>query len=163
MVGKNFLVHKALSEAENSAFQEKTVLHKLNASSGTVAQTSKIHTLASCLFCQLVLSLNAEISAMAPNIRKVDIIALKVLQNRLNLYNEFFNRIYANYVQFWFRRFRSGIFDIKVTPRTGRPVVENVDKTTEIIEIDRHVGDRSIAQKLKINHKTVLSYLRKVE
>ncbi|GFU68181.1 histonelysine Nmethyltransferase SETMARlike [Trichonephila clavipes] len=44
----------------------------------------------------------------------------------------------ANYVLFWFRRFRSGIFDVKDAPRTGRPVVENVDKITEIIEIDRH-------------------------
>ncbi|GFW02491.1 histone-lysine N-methyltransferase SETMAR [Trichonephila clavipes] len=30
--------------------------------------------------------------------------------------------ITANYVQFWFRRFRSGIFDVKDAPRTGRPV-----------------------------------------
>ncbi|GFV70234.1 histone-lysine N-methyltransferase SETMAR [Trichonephila clavipes] len=55
----------------------------------------------------------------------------------------------ANYVQFWFRRFRSGIFDIKDAPRTGRPVVKNVDKITEIIEVDRLVGSRSIAQGLK--------------
>ncbi|GFU21395.1 histone-lysine N-methyltransferase SETMAR [Trichonephila clavipes] len=68
----------------------------------------------------------------------------------------------ANYVQFWFRRFRSGIFDVKVAPRTGRPVVENVDKITEIIEVDRHVSSRSIAQELKISHKTVLNHLRKV-
>ncbi|GFT02595.1 histone-lysine N-methyltransferase SETMAR [Trichonephila clavipes] len=27
----------------------------------------------------------------------------------------------ANYVQFWFRRFRSRIFDVKDAPRTGRP------------------------------------------
>ncbi|GFT31651.1 histone-lysine N-methyltransferase SETMAR [Trichonephila clavipes] len=45
----------------------------------------------------------------------------------------------GNYVQFWFRRFRSGIFEIKDAPRTGRPVVENVYKITEIIEVDRHV------------------------
>ncbi|GFV68158.1 histone-lysine N-methyltransferase SETMAR [Trichonephila clavipes] len=68
----------------------------------------------------------------------------------------------ANYVQFWFRRFRSGIFDVKDAPRTGRPVVENVNKITEIIEVDRHVSSRSIAQELKINHETVLSHLRKV-
>ncbi|GFW76604.1 histone-lysine N-methyltransferase SETMAR [Trichonephila clavipes] len=68
----------------------------------------------------------------------------------------------ANYIQFWFRRFRSSIFDFKETPRTGRPVVENVDKITEIIEVDRHVSSRSIAQVLKIDHKTVLSHLRKV-
>ncbi|GFW82997.1 histone-lysine N-methyltransferase SETMAR [Trichonephila clavipes] len=43
-----------------------------------------------------------------------------------------------------------------------RPVVENVNKTTEIIEIDRHVSSRRITQKLKIDHKTVLNHLRKV-
>ncbi|GFV11901.1 hypothetical protein TNCV_1217761 [Trichonephila clavipes] len=41
----------------------------------------------------------------------------------------------TNYVQCWFHRFRSGIFDVKDAPRTGRPVVEYVDKTEEIIEI----------------------------
>ncbi|GFU27690.1 histone-lysine N-methyltransferase SETMAR [Trichonephila clavipes] len=68
----------------------------------------------------------------------------------------------ANYVQFWFCRFRSGIFDVKDAPRPGRPVVENIDKITEIIEVDRHVSSRNITQELKINHKAVLSYLRKV-
>ncbi|GFT68403.1 histone-lysine N-methyltransferase SETMAR [Trichonephila clavipes] len=47
-------------------------------------------------------------------------------------------------------------------PRTGRPVVENVDKITEIIEVDRHVSSPDIAQELKIDHKTVLNHLRKV-
>ncbi|GFU20947.1 histone-lysine N-methyltransferase SETMAR [Trichonephila clavipes] len=68
----------------------------------------------------------------------------------------------VSYVQLWFRRFRSVIFDVKDAPHTGRPVVENVDKITEIIEVDRHVSSRSIAQELKIDHKTVLSHLRKV-
>ncbi|GFT14640.1 histone-lysine N-methyltransferase SETMAR [Trichonephila clavipes] len=67
----------------------------------------------------------------------------------------------SNYVQFWFRRFRSGIFGVKVAPRTGKHVVENVDKITEIIEVYRHVSSRSIAQELKIEHKTVLNHLRK--
>ncbi|GFX94302.1 histone-lysine N-methyltransferase SETMAR [Trichonephila clavipes] len=68
----------------------------------------------------------------------------------------------ANYVQYWFRRFRSGIFNVKDAPRTGRTVVENVDKITEIIEVNRHVSSRSIVLKLKINHKTILNHLRKV-
>ncbi|GFV95109.1 histone-lysine N-methyltransferase SETMAR [Trichonephila clavipes] len=59
----------------------------------------------------------------------------------------------ASYVQFWFRRFRSGIFEVKFAPRTGRPVVENVDKITEIIQVDQHVSSRSITQELKIDHK----------
>ncbi|GFV48443.1 histone-lysine N-methyltransferase SETMAR [Trichonephila clavipes] len=68
----------------------------------------------------------------------------------------------VNNVQVWFRRFRSGIFEVKNSPRTGRPVVDNVDKITEIIEVDRHVRCRSISQDLKIDHKIVLSHLRKV-
>ncbi|GFT27511.1 histone-lysine N-methyltransferase SETMAR [Trichonephila clavipes] len=56
------------------------------------------------------------------------------------------NTVTASYVQFWFRRFRSGLFDVKIAPRTGRPGVKNVDKTTEIIEVDRHVSSRSIAR-----------------
>ncbi|GFU22990.1 histone-lysine N-methyltransferase SETMAR [Trichonephila clavipes] len=65
----------------------------------------------------------------------------------------------ANYLQYWFRRFCSGIFDVKAAPP---PVIENVDKITEIIEVDRHVSSRSIAQELKIDLKTVLSHLSKV-
>ncbi|GFV30236.1 histone-lysine N-methyltransferase SETMAR [Trichonephila clavipes] len=67
----------------------------------------------------------------------------------------------ANYVQFWFRRFRSGTFAVQDAPRTGKPVVENVDKITEIIEVDRHVSSPSITQELKTDHKTVLNHLRK--
>ncbi|GFX14124.1 histone-lysine N-methyltransferase SETMAR [Trichonephila clavipes] len=57
---------------------------------------------------------------------------------------------------------QAGIFDVKDVPRTGRPVVENVDKITEIIEGDQHVSSRSIAQGLKIDHKTVLNHLHKI-
>ncbi|GFX76284.1 histone-lysine N-methyltransferase SETMAR [Trichonephila clavipes] len=69
----------------------------------------------------------------------------------------------ANYVQFWFRRFRSGIFYVKDAPRTGGPIVENFDKIIEIFEVHRHVSSRSIAQELKIDHKNVLSHLRKLD
>ncbi|GFX49733.1 histone-lysine N-methyltransferase SETMAR [Trichonephila clavipes] len=68
----------------------------------------------------------------------------------------------ASYVQFWFRRFRSGIFDVKDAPHTGRPVVENDDKITEIIEVHWHSSSRSITQELMIDHKTILNNLRQV-
>ncbi|GFW13903.1 histone-lysine N-methyltransferase SETMAR [Trichonephila clavipes] len=71
--------------------------------------------------------------------------------------------ITANYAQFQFCRFRLGIFDVENAPQQGRPVVENVDKITEIIECDRLVSNRNIAQGLRIDHKTILSHLRKVE
>ncbi|GFV65234.1 histone-lysine N-methyltransferase SETMAR [Trichonephila clavipes] len=61
-----------------------------------------------------------------------------------------------NYQQIWFRRFRSGIFDVKGAPRTGRHFIENVDKITEIIEVDLHISSRSI------DHKLVLKHLRRV-
>ncbi|GFW53533.1 histone-lysine N-methyltransferase SETMAR [Trichonephila clavipes] len=66
------------------------------------------------------------------------------------------------YVQFWFHRFRSGIFDVKDAPRTGRPVVENVDKIAEIIEVAQLISSRSSVQELKNDHKIVLNHLRKV-
>ncbi|GFU37930.1 histone-lysine N-methyltransferase SETMAR [Trichonephila clavipes] len=65
------------------------------------------------------------------------------------------NTTIANYVQFWFHRLGLGIFAVKDALRTGRPVVKNVDKITEIIEVGQHVSGHSITQKLKINHKTV--------
>ncbi|GFV94675.1 histone-lysine N-methyltransferase SETMAR [Trichonephila clavipes] len=56
------------------------------------------------------------------------------------------NTLTANYVQFWFLHFRSGIFDVKDAPRTGRSVVKNVDKITDIIKVDRHLNSHSISQ-----------------
>ncbi|GFV48552.1 histone-lysine N-methyltransferase SETMAR [Trichonephila clavipes] len=55
------------------------------------------------------------------------------------------NTVTANYVQFWFRRFHSGIFDVKDVPRIGKPFVENVDKITEIIKVDRHISSCNFA------------------
>ncbi|GFT77611.1 histone-lysine N-methyltransferase SETMAR, partial [Trichonephila clavipes] len=72
------------------------------------------------------------------------------------------DNVTANYVQFWFRRFSSGIFDVKDALRTGRPVVENVDKIPDIIEVGRQVSSPIIAKELQIDHKTVLHHLRKV-
>ncbi|GFT61359.1 histone-lysine N-methyltransferase SETMAR [Trichonephila clavipes] len=63
-------------------------------------------------------------------------------------------------MQFWFCRFRSGIFGVANAPHTGRPVVENFDTITETIEVHRHVSSRSIGLELKIDHKTVLNHLR---
>ncbi|GFW26345.1 hypothetical protein TNCV_2172301 [Trichonephila clavipes] len=48
----------------------------------------------------------------------------------------------ANYMQFWFHRFCTGICDVTDAPHTGRPIV---DKIMEIIEVDWHVSSRSIA------------------
>ncbi|GFV56970.1 histone-lysine N-methyltransferase SETMAR [Trichonephila clavipes] len=71
-------------------------------------------------------------------------------------------RGHTNYLQFWFRRFRSRNFDVKDASRTGRSLVENVEKLTEIIKLGRYASSHSIGQELKIKNKTVLSHIRKV-
>ena len=52
--------------------------------------------------------------------------------------------------------------DDKDETRSGRPIVENVDKIMEIVESDRHSSTYSIAQELKIRQKTVWNHLHKV-
>ncbi|GFV88389.1 histone-lysine N-methyltransferase SETMAR [Trichonephila clavipes] len=84
--------------------------------------------------------------------------------------NEIVNDVYCidtvthttNYVQFWFRRLRKGIFYVKDAPRRGRSVVEYVDKITEIIKVEWHVSSCTIALELEMNHKTVFNHLHKV-
>ncbi|GFW91053.1 histone-lysine N-methyltransferase SETMAR [Trichonephila clavipes] len=60
------------------------------------------------------------------------------------------------------RTFVEGVFDVKDTSHTGRPVVKNVDKIPKTIGVIRHLSSRSINQELKIDHKTVLKLLLKV-
>ena len=68
----------------------------------------------------------------------------------------------ANYAQFWFRRFRSGNFNLKDAPHCGRPTVDNVDKIMEIVESDHHVSTVSTAQELNIAQKTVWNHLKRL-
>ncbi|GFW69301.1 histone-lysine N-methyltransferase SETMAR [Trichonephila clavipes] len=65
--------------------------------------------------------------------------------------------------QFFFDKGKNAnTFDVKDAHRTGRPVVEDVSKFTEVVEVDRHVNSPSITQELKIDYKTVLNHLRKI-
>ncbi|CAK9834554.1 Histone-lysine N-methyltransferase SETMAR [Anthophora retusa] len=66
-----------------------------------------------------------------------------------------------NNAQFWFRRFRSGNFDVKDAPRSGRPVTVNVDKIAEKVNENRHMTSVEIAKELNISHTSVLDHLRK--
>ncbi|GFX44402.1 histone-lysine N-methyltransferase SETMAR [Trichonephila clavipes] len=75
---------------------------------------------------------------------------------------QIYARCQANYVQFWSHRFRSAIFDVKGAPRGGRPVFKNVNKIAKIVDVDRHVSSRSIAQELKIDHTTFLNQFNEV-
>ena len=49
------------------------------------------------------------------------------------------NTVTANFTQFWFHRFRGGIFHVKGAPQTGRPVVKYIDKIKEMIDVGSHI------------------------
>ncbi|XP_040575887.1 histone-lysine N-methyltransferase SETMAR-like [Lepeophtheirus salmonis] len=66
-----------------------------------------------------------------------------------------------NDAQFWYIRFYSGIFDVKDVARSGRRIVENVDRIMGIVESDRHVATVSIAEELNMLQKTVCNHLNK--
>lgn len=61
----------------------------------------------------------------------------------------------------WFARFRSGNFDVKDAPRSGRPAFEKVDEILEKVDQDRHISSHDIALELNIHHQTVLNHLEK--
>lgn len=60
----------------------------------------------------------------------------------------------VNHLQFWFRRSRSGNFDVKVAPRSGRSIIKNIDKVMEIIE-SKHLITVVVTKELIIAQKTV--------
>ncbi|GBP08556.1 hypothetical protein EVAR_77224_1 [Eumeta japonica] len=51
---------------------------------------------------------------------------------------------------------KSGNFDVKDEPRSGRPVTVKVDAISGKVEQHRHNSSYDIAEKLRIDHKTVL-------
>ncbi|GFW60645.1 histone-lysine N-methyltransferase SETMAR [Trichonephila clavipes] len=63
----------------------------------------------------------------------------------------------ANYAQFWFRRFRSGIFHVKDAPHTGRPVIQKEARCLGATSINTKKHDesnfhlRSIGKQKKID------------
>ncbi|GBP68858.1 hypothetical protein EVAR_46175_1 [Eumeta japonica] len=53
--------------------------------------------------------------------------------------------------------------DVKDEPRCGRSLTNKVDAILEKVEQDRHISSYNIAKELGINHKTVLTHLKKSE
>ena len=59
-----------------------------------------------------------------------------------------------------FARFRSGDFDLKDAPRSGRPTEVDDDKIKAMIENNRRSTIREIAEKLNISHACVEGHLK---
>jgi len=62
--------------------------------------------------------------------------------------------------QNWFKKFRSGDFSLKDEQRSGRPTEVDDDQIKVIIEEDRHITVREIAEKLNISHTTIEKHLK---
>ena len=69
----------------------------------------------------------------------------------------------------WFARFRSGDFDLKDAPRSGRTTEVDDDKMKAMIENNRTSTTRKIVEKLNISHTCVerhfeqLGYINKLD
>ena len=62
--------------------------------------------------------------------------------------------------QNWFACFRSGDFDLKDAPRSGRSTEVDGDKIKAMIESNRRSTTQEIAEKLNISHTCVKRYLK---
>ena len=71
-----------------------------------------------------------------------------------------YSAVSVRVAQYWFKRSKSGKFDIKDPSRSGRSVIENIDDIFTEIKLDRHISSHKIAKRLNLDHKSVLKYLR---
>lgn len=62
--------------------------------------------------------------------------------------------------QRWFERFREGNFDLKSTPRSGRPSSFDEDRLNTLIHEDPRQTTRELAVKMGCNHATVVRHLQ---
>ena len=77
------------------------------------------------------------------------------VQARKKLYDVYGDKsLTERHFQNWFARFRSGYFNLKDAPRSGRPT-EVDDKIKAMIENNRRSTTREIAENLNISHTCI--------
>ena len=87
------------------------------------------------------------------------------MQARKNLYDVYGEKsLTERQCQNWFARFRSGDFDLKDAPRSGRPTEVDDDKIKAMIENNRHSTTQEIAEaeKLNISHSCLERHLKQL-
>lgn len=72
------------------------------------------------------------------------------------------NALQERQCQRWFAKFSSGDFDLKDTPRPGRPNEVDDDEIKALIEANPSYTTREIAETLNIHHSTVHDHLKKL-
>ncbi|EZA48646.1 Histone-lysine N-methyltransferase SETMAR [Ooceraea biroi] len=64
--------------------------------------------------------------------------------------------------QNWFTKFRSGDFNVKDAPRSGRPIEIDDDKLKALIDSNRRLTTREIAENLNISKSSVENHLKRL-
>ena len=64
--------------------------------------------------------------------------------------------------QNWFAKFRSGNFDVEDTPRSGRPVEADEDTIKALVDANRRITTREIAERLNLSNSTVHNHLKRI-
>ena len=62
--------------------------------------------------------------------------------------------------QNWFKRFKDGNFDLKDTPRSGRPVEFDEERLNQLIHEDPRQTTRELAEIMGCIHSTIERHLR---
>ena len=84
-----------------------------------------------------------------------------VVQARKKLYDVYDkNSLIERQCQNWSARFRSGDFDFKDAPRSGRPTEVDDNKIKAMLENNRRSETREIAEKLNISLTCVERHLK---
>ncbi|EZA49265.1 Histone-lysine N-methyltransferase SETMAR [Ooceraea biroi] len=63
--------------------------------------------------------------------------------------------------QNWFTKFRSGDFNVKDTPRSGRPIEIDDDKRKALIDSNRRLTTRESAENLNVLKSSVENHLKR--
>ena len=64
--------------------------------------------------------------------------------------------------QNWFAKFRSGNFNLEDAPRPGRPLEADVDKIKSLVDANRRITTREIAERLNLSNATVHKHMKRL-
>ena len=65
--------------------------------------------------------------------------------------------------QNWFAKFRSGNFNLEDALRPGRPLEAVVDKIKSLVDANRRITTREIAERLNLSNATIHKHMKRVE
>ena len=86
--------------------------------------------------------------------------ATEAAENICKVYGE--NAISVRVVQQWFSKFRSGNFELEDEFRGGRPKAMEADELEALLQQDPRQTTRELAEKLEVDHSTVVRRLKEM-